>query len=133
MSIGLSYGKAYRQVSTTRNKTKHRLRKPASKHIQTEITFCRFVTRSKKRRKKKSINLSSTVYAGSFIYKYDNKEGTSYTRCALLSKGWKACHVQKKEGAKRGPVGDYRVGVLGAVMASLCPNDKQDTDTGPLQ
>jgi len=46
--------------------------------------------------------------------------GTSYTRCALLSKGWKACHVPKKEGAKRGPDGDYRVDVLGAMMASLC-------------
>jgi len=46
--------------------------------------------------------------------------GTSYTSCALLNKGWKACHVPKKEGAKRGPVGDYRVDVLEAVMASLC-------------
>jgi hypothetical protein len=41
-------------------------------------------------------------------------------KVALLSKEWKACHVPKKEGAKRGPVGDYRVDVLGAVMASLC-------------
>jgi len=51
MSISLFYVKIYRHVSTTRNKTERKLRKPASKHIHTEIRFYRFVDRIKKRRK----------------------------------------------------------------------------------